>query len=315
MYDTARRRLQRSVWSDPAVHAAELRRLFGSCWLCLAPLDRLGRPETVVATHMGDLAVLLYRQPQGALVAVVDRCPFCSESLSIREVGGSGRLTCPRHGDVDERAERVPRLESRGGLLLGCLDGEALPLADWLGPYLPWFDRAVAPGLVSEGTLPWSFAGNWKLGLQHGCDASAGERVIAAGPGVCTVRGETVTSMSVFPNLSLDVARGLLHVWHPIAPDLTQVETTGVSLPSASAAARATARRAALPAWSQETRWLAAAWESITTASAAPLAGRLPVPLLETEGGARAFYGWWSDRVQGANARTTRPDRLHLASR
>jgi hypothetical protein len=261
---------------------------------------------------MGDLPVLLRRASRGGLEAIVDRCPCCGLALSARGDGADSRAACPRHGEIDERAERVPRLEARGGLLFGSLDPEALPLADWLGDLLPWFDRAVAPGLQGEGTLPWSYAGNWKLAVEHGCDAARGDRALAAGPGSCILRGETVTSISLFPNLSFDATRGLLHVWHPVAPDRTQVETICVSAAGATAEMRIARRRAAMLGWGQETQAPATAWQAITAGAAAPLLRRVPVVLLDAESGARAFYGWWAERLRHANERPARADRLHL---
>lgn len=314
-HDPGGARLDRAAWVDPAVLERERRRVFATAWLCLATVDRLAVPGGCVATWMGNRPILVL-QRRGGPVAFVDRCPCCERPLHLSPRGIEGSLACAAHGAVEGNAERVPSLAPRGGLLFASFDPDPLPLADWLGGLAPWLDRALGAGLQAAGSvpLPWSFDGNWKLPVERSCEAG-GDEVVVAGPGVCVRRGGSLRSVTVFPNLCLDLAHHSLHVWHPATAVRTRVETTAIVRRDATAAERRQARHAAMLAWGPlggETQALAPAWQSITAAAAGPLARRVPLPLLAHERGPRAFHAWWVERLQATNERPAPSEALRL---
>ncbi len=363
LYDEATALLDRAAFVDPAIHALELRRIFATSWLFVGPANWVERPGDWMTTRMGDVPVVVWRDHAGIPRAFVNLCPRCDRLPCIGARGHASRLGCARHGtagDGDSDLTPLPGLDIHGGLVFACLDAAALPFGDWLGPFARLLDAALdgvggSVEAAGNASLPWSFEGNWKLAVERFCgDIDGGQFAhaatdeamgvsppttrragtqVAVGPGAATIgadgeagRGRTVPmGFALFPNLSFDAATASLHVWHPVGPSRTDVDTYCLVARDAAAETREAALRATRFAWGAaglRSQDLVGAWRSITASSAGLHARRVPLTLragrdaervdaagcfgpLLGESNQRAFYGWWQTRLRAANERPT----------
>jgi phenylpropionate dioxygenase-like ring-hydroxylating dioxygenase large terminal subunit len=300
-FDLEHDTLDRSAFSDPAIHALELDRLFAPAWLLAGPANWLAQSGDWISARLGAEPIVVWRDTAGALQGFIDLCPRCQRPFSTGERGSATTIGCPRHPQAG--FARVPQLAEHHGLVFATLDPEALHLPEQPG-------LVPSPMIaVGEHRLRWTFPGNWKLAIEHFCGAiDSGNWVHAA---TDLPRRAAIT---LYPNMTFDPATSSLQVWHPVAPDRTEIDTWCVVPRSATAAERDAARRATQRAWGPGgllAQDLAPHWQSVTETSKGLLARRHPVPLRQ-ESGQRAFYAWWHLRLTAANTRPRQPMLLTL---
>jgi hypothetical protein len=316
LFDGASASLDRAAFSDPAIHALELRRVFATSWLFVGPANLLAQPGNWLATRLGRAPVILWRDPAGTLKAFRNLCPRCERALGEADRGSAMRLCCPDHPDETDFA-RVGQLALHRGLVFASLDPAALPFLDWLQPFAAAFDAAFGQPMAAVGgdRLHWRFAGNWKLAMERFCgDIDGGRSAHAATDDATGGSRDPGPALTLFPNLSFDARTASLQVWHPVAPDCTEVDTWCLVAHDATPADREAARRAAQFAWGPAgllSQDLAVHWQSITQTSQGTLARRHPLTL-QAEPGQRAFYAWWQARLSAANERPEQPSALSL---
>ena len=182
LFDAARASLDRAAFSDPAIHALELRRVFTPSWLFVAPANLVARPGDWLAARLGRESVILCRDTAGALKAFINLCPRCERALGEGEHGSAARLACPSHPHETDLT-RVAQLAVHRGLVFASLDPAALPFLEWLAPFASAFDSAFGDPMEAVGRhrLSWRFAGNWKLAMERFCgDVDGGRSAHAA---------------------------------------------------------------------------------------------------------------------------------------
>jgi phenylpropionate dioxygenase-like ring-hydroxylating dioxygenase large terminal subunit len=320
LFDVARASLDRAAFSDPAVHALELRRVFPPSWLFVGPANLVARPGDWLAARLGREPVILWRDRTGALKAFLNLCPRCERALGEGEHGSAARLACPSHPHETD-LPRVAQLAVHRGLVFASLDPAALPFVEWLAPFANAFDSAFGSTMEAVGghRLSWRFAGNWKLAMERFCgDTDGGCSAHAA---TDAARGRAIggardpgPAFTLFPNLSFEARTASLQVWQPVAPDRTEVDTWCLVAHDATPADREAARRATQFAWGPAgllSQDLAVHWQSITETSKGVLARRHPLTLQE-DPGQHAFYAWWQARLSAANERPDQPLTLNV---
>ncbi|MFN3592171.1 MAG: aromatic ring-hydroxylating oxygenase subunit alpha, partial [Thermaurantiacus sp.] len=187
--------VHRSVYTDPAIFAAEMTRIFARAWIYLAHDSELPEPGDYVVRHIGTTAVILTRGRDGAVHAVPNRCSHRGATLCAFDRGKApaGHI-CPYHGwnfAADGRLKSVPnranyegvlelsdrdlppiRLESYRGFLFGTLDDGAMPLTGFLGHMASTIDDLVDRSPTGEvicapHVLRHHYRGNWKLSFEN----------------------------------------------------------------------------------------------------------------------------------------------------
>lgn len=175
-----------ALYTDGAVHVAEIDRVFHRAWVAVGLVDELRRPGTVLVRPVGDRSILLTvdadSRPRGFLNACRHRGTELAESdCSVRNTircpyhrwgyALDGRLvSTPRFEEDDhvghdrDRLGLVPvRVDSWGCLVFACLDVDTPPLMTWLGD-LP--ERMSGYDLGTWGvreSREIGIAANWKL--------------------------------------------------------------------------------------------------------------------------------------------------------
>jgi phenylpropionate dioxygenase-like ring-hydroxylating dioxygenase large terminal subunit len=173
---------ERYVSQDWLAHEAEA--LWPKTWL-LACLERdLKEPGDYRVFEIANESILISRTGEGALAAFYNVCQHRGARVMVNDHGWVERFVCPYHGWTyawDGRLEVVPDIErfSQGvdcvarslrpvqvdvfaGLVWICMDPDAIPLLDFLGPLA---DR-IAPYRLEEmalvGDQTVSLDCNWK---------------------------------------------------------------------------------------------------------------------------------------------------------
>lgn len=178
-------------YADPAVHAAEVERIFRRSWVFAGFADQLARPNDFLTADIAGTSVVV-QNFDGQLAAFHNVCTH-RYSLIQREPCGNRRLECPYHGwlfnregvpvgipgndrffGFDRAAKAklaLPRFEvaTRGRFVFVRLEpgdeGGGEGLDDFLGGYGPLLDDLSAfTEPVADDTQEWE--ANWKIGVE-----------------------------------------------------------------------------------------------------------------------------------------------------
>ena len=192
-------RVDRAVYTDPEVFAAEIETIFEGNWIYLAHESQIASPGDYLAVWMGRQPVIVNRRADGSVGAMLNACAHRGARLTPTRQGKATTFVCRYHGwcyDTfgactkikDERTsalppgasradfalKTVPLLESYKGFIFGSLNADAPPLAEHLGEALPVIDLLAdqsPEGMeVVPGQASYVVDGNWKLQTENGVD-------------------------------------------------------------------------------------------------------------------------------------------------
>ncbi|MEY9783029.1 Rieske 2Fe-2S domain-containing protein [Sinorhizobium fredii] len=193
-------RCRRDIFTNGDLFELEMKHIFESNWVYLAHESQIPENNDYYTTSIGRQPVVVTRDKNGELHAVINACAHRGAMLCRRKHGNKGSFTCPFHGWTfsnagkllkvkDEKStqyppqfgkegshdlKRVPRFESYRGFLFGSLKEDVQTLEEFLGETKVIIDQIVdqAPnGLeVLRGNSSYIYDGNWKLQMENGCD-------------------------------------------------------------------------------------------------------------------------------------------------
>jgi len=149
--------VDRRIYSDPAIFELEMERIFARSWLFLCHESQIPEPGDFFQSVMGRDNVLVVRQKDGSIKAMLNTCAHRGNAVCRAEEGNAKNFLCTYHGwsyGIDGRLNGVPGLntfysgqldKSRHGLapvaqvadykgfIFGTHDASAPPLEDFLG--------------------------------------------------------------------------------------------------------------------------------------------------------------------------------------
>lgn len=188
-------RVHTRAYTDEAVFGLEQRRIFARVWLYLCHESEIRGTGDFVSAKLAGVPVVVARQRDGAIAALVNRCAHRGAAVCQAEKGTAQRFRCPYHGwtyaldgrlaavpmragyarDFDLGAhglQRVPRVAAYRGFVFGSLAAEGPDLMAYLGPMASAIDDMVdrAPDGEVEaagGVHKHGFHGNWKLQMEN----------------------------------------------------------------------------------------------------------------------------------------------------
>jgi len=193
-------RCRRDIFTSADLFELEMKHIFESNWVYLAHESQIPDNNDYYTTWIGRQPVVITRDKNGELHAVINACAHKGAMLCRKKHGNKGTFTCPFHGwsfantgkllkvkDVktteypvqfnthgSHDLKKVARFQSYRGFLFGSLDADAIPLEDYLGETRVVIDQIVdqAPdGLeVLRGNSSYVYDGNWKMQMENGCD-------------------------------------------------------------------------------------------------------------------------------------------------
>ncbi|HTC26329.1 Rieske 2Fe-2S domain-containing protein [Dyella sp.] len=193
-------RCRRDVFTHPELFELEMKQIFEANWIFLAHESQIPEPNDYFTTSIGRQPVVITRDKNGELHALINACAHRGAMLCRRRHGNKGSFTCQFHGwtfgndgkllkvkdgktghypdsfnvNGSHNLRRVARFENYRGFLFGSLNPDVLPLADHLGSARVILDQIVdvsPQGLeVLRGSSSYVYDGNWKLQIENGAD-------------------------------------------------------------------------------------------------------------------------------------------------
>ncbi|MCS4293179.1 benzoate/toluate 1,2-dioxygenase alpha subunit [Comamonas sp. BIGb0152] len=193
-------RCRRHIFTNPELFELEMKYLFESNWVYLAHESQIPDNNDYYTTSIGRQPIIITRDKQGELHAVINACAHKGAMLCRKKHGNKGSFTCPFHGWTfnnagkllkvkDEKTTEYPisfnkngshdltkvaRFQNYRGFLFGSLNADVQPLEDYLGETRVIIDQIVdqAPGglEVLRGNSSYIYDGNWKMQMENGCD-------------------------------------------------------------------------------------------------------------------------------------------------
>jgi phenylpropionate dioxygenase-like ring-hydroxylating dioxygenase large terminal subunit len=195
LVDLDQGRVHMATYTDAEVFALEMRRIFYSVWVYLGHESEIAQPGDYKTTVLGRVPVILSRDEDGGVNALVNRCAHRGTTVCQRESGNGSYFKCEYHGWVYNNKgdltgvslrrgyaeqeltpglglQRVPRVETYRGLIFGSANPDVMPLPDYLGlarPYLDDWANQTPSGEIAlrRGTWKFSYSGNWKLQAEN----------------------------------------------------------------------------------------------------------------------------------------------------
>ncbi|ROO24174.1 Rieske 2Fe-2S domain-containing protein [Salinisphaera orenii] len=198
--ETGHFRCRRDIFTDPDLFELEMKHVFENNWVYVAHESQLPEANDYFTTHIGRHPVLITRDKEGELHALINACAHRGAMICRRKHGNKGTFTCPFHGwtfkntgkllkvkdkkgggypegfdsEGSHDLKQVPRFESYRGFLFASLNPFVVSLDEHLGSTRTIIDQMVdqAPeGLeVLRGNSTYSYDGNWKLQAENGAD-------------------------------------------------------------------------------------------------------------------------------------------------
>jgi benzoate/toluate 1,2-dioxygenase subunit alpha len=191
---------RRDAYTDPDIFELEMRHIFEGNWIYLAHESQLPNNGDYLTVNMGRQPVVLTRDRNGGLNALINACSHKGAMLCRRKKDNRATFTCPFHGwtfnnagkllkvkdprgagypetfktDGSHDLTRVPRFESYRGFLFGSLNPDVPELKDHLGGAAKIIDMIAdqsPEGVeVLRGSSTYTYDGNWKVQAENGAD-------------------------------------------------------------------------------------------------------------------------------------------------
>ncbi len=179
------------VFTDEAIYQLELDRIFGRAWVLLCPAGQIPAPGDFFNTYVGADRVIVVRQKDGSVKALLNQCRHRGNELIRQDSGNVKAITCTYHGwswDTAGSLRSVPyedivfpegfdksawgcvqmaQVDTYKGLVFGTWDPSAPTLIDYLGD-AAWYldtllDRFEGGMELMGGVNKWIVKANWKI--------------------------------------------------------------------------------------------------------------------------------------------------------
>src|SRR5262245_66435358 len=96
--DPATGKLDRSIFSEQAVYDDEMEKIFRRAWLMIGHESLVPATDDFFHTYMGEDAVILTRDGEGRLHALLNMCRHRGNRVCRVDDGHAQRLMCSYHG-------------------------------------------------------------------------------------------------------------------------------------------------------------------------------------------------------------------------
>ena len=170
-------------YADPEIYEAERRCIFSRQWLWVGREQEVAEPGQYLTAKPAGFPLFVRRSEDGALRGFHNVCRHRASKLLTESNGRCNTIECPYHGwryRSDGALDHVPLFGEAAdfpkdelslfpvavdvwrGLVFVCLDKDAPPLVEWLGPIVDEVER-TAPAQVSfDRRVTFLVDCNWK---------------------------------------------------------------------------------------------------------------------------------------------------------
>ncbi len=157
-----------ALYTDPALFAAEMSRIFENTWVWVAHASEIAKAGDFKTAQVGLHPVIVVRDRKGTVHVHVNRCRHRAATLCEVRKGKTSSFVCPYHGwayALDGSLRGVPyekgyddslnkadfpllslRVEEYHGLIFATFSREIQSLSDFLGPAKTWIDLFMKQG-------------------------------------------------------------------------------------------------------------------------------------------------------------------------
>jgi phenylpropionate dioxygenase-like ring-hydroxylating dioxygenase large terminal subunit len=191
-------RVHGSIYTDPAIFAEEMERIFYSTWVFVGHASEVPEPNDYVVKNIGPQSVIMTRAKDGSIHLLQNRCAHRGNLVCEAPKGNTLAFRCQYHGwtyanngdllgfpykqgydGVLDKSSislgRVPRVDSYQGFVFGSFAPEGPSLKEHLGAATECFDRLVRISPAGEvaltaGWLKHRVKANWKMLLENETD-------------------------------------------------------------------------------------------------------------------------------------------------
>ena len=191
-------RIARDMFTQPELFELEMQHIFEKVWIYACHESEIANPNDFVTVQIGRQPMIISRDGQGELHAMVNACQHRGATLTRMTKGNQSTFTCPFHAwtyksdgrllkvkaaneyckefDKSSRGLKQGRIASYRGFVFVSLDPNATDsLEDFLGEAKLFLDFMVNQSPTGElevlpGKSAYTFAGNWKLQNENGLD-------------------------------------------------------------------------------------------------------------------------------------------------
>ena len=186
--------VDRRIYTDPEIFELEMQRIFARSWLFLCHESQIPEPGDFFQSVMGRDNVLVVRQRDGSIKAMLNTCAHRGNAVCRAEEGNAKNFLCTYHGwsyGIDGRLNGVPgfktfydgqldksrhglaqvaQVASYKGFVFGTHDASAPPLEEFLGATgRLGLDLIAARGdmVVVPGIQKFIIDCNWKIAVDN----------------------------------------------------------------------------------------------------------------------------------------------------
>ncbi|WP_238387001.1 aromatic ring-hydroxylating oxygenase subunit alpha [Natrialba swarupiae] len=186
--------LPAKVFNDEEIFEAELRRIFGQCWVFIGHESEVSEPGDYARRYIGKDPFIFVRDEDGEIRVLFDSCTHHGAKVCKAEQGNTSHFRCPYHGwtfkntgdlagiplrdqafqglDTDEWGlHEASRVENYKGLVFASIADEGPSLEEYLGDFKWYLDVHLD---IAEGGLEvigephrWRADSDWKSGADN----------------------------------------------------------------------------------------------------------------------------------------------------
>lgn len=195
-------KVHRDVYTDPAIFALEMERIWGRAWIYVGHESQVKNPGDYFATTIGTQSVIMTRHKDNKVYVLFNRCSHKGAQLIGDSCGHAQQIRCVYHGyvfdtdgtllhipseegyagsdyckgKVDANIQQVPRVDSYRGLIFASLSKDGPDLASWLSGAAASIDNLADRSPVGEieiagGCFRYVHDCNWKMFVENLNDA------------------------------------------------------------------------------------------------------------------------------------------------
>lgn len=198
VYDEADEfRVSTDAYRNKALFEQEMEQVFYATWVYLCHESEIANPGDFKSTQIGTRPVIVSRERDGQIHAVLNACTHRGATLCREEKGNVRTFVCPYHGwafrpsgelvgipdqarypdDFDKASKhlkKVPRIASYGGLVFGSFNEKVEDLETFLGGVKQhidiWLRRTAGGSYRVTAPHKYRYDGNWKFQTENVCD-------------------------------------------------------------------------------------------------------------------------------------------------
>ena len=105
--DVQRGQVSRDIFVSDEICRLEMERIFDRTWIFLAHETEIPNPGDFVARNMGQAPVVVVRDGDGTIHALLNSCRHRGSKICCADSGNTRHFVCPYHGWTYERSGRL----------------------------------------------------------------------------------------------------------------------------------------------------------------------------------------------------------------